>query len=163
MKALAIQLPTVLRDGSWQCTIAATALIAIVVGSRSAFGLFLSPINSATGLGLATIGFAAALGQLGQGLAQPLVGALAERHGASRVIAAGALGFAVTTALFAGVADAAGLVALILLSALAGTAMGSIATMLGEVGQAGAGGTPGDGHRHRRRGRIRPASCCSGR
>jgi MFS family permease len=133
VKASAIQLGNGLRDGSWQCTIAAAVLIGIVVGSRSAFGLFLSPINSATGLGLATIGFAAALGHLGQGLAQPLVGALADRHGASRIIAAGAIGFAMATALLAGVADAAGLVALILLGAIAGTAMGSIATMLGEV------------------------------
>jgi MFS family permease len=122
-------------DSGWQCTLAATALIAIVVGSRSAFGLFLSPINTATGLGLATIGFAAALGQLGQGLAQPLVGALADRHGASRVIAIGAAGYALATALLAAAADALMLGATILLAGVAGTAMGSIAMLLGEVGK----------------------------
>lgn len=124
-----------LRDSGWHCTLAATALIAIVVGSRSAFGLFLSPINTSTGLGLATIGFAAALGQLGQGLAQPLMGALADRHGASRVIAAGTVCFAVATALLAAAEDATELAAMILLAGIAGTAMGSIATLLGEVGK----------------------------
>jgi MFS family permease len=122
-----------LRDTGWHCTLAATALIAIVVGSRSAFGLFLSPINSATGLGLATIGFAAALGQVGQGVAQPLVGALADRHGASRVITAGVAGFALATALLPAAADAFVLATLILLGGIAGTAMSSIAMMVGEV------------------------------
>jgi predicted MFS family arabinose efflux permease len=122
-------------DAAWRCTIAATALIALVVGSRSAFGLFLSPINTATGIGLAAIGLAAALGQLGQGVAQPLVGLLADRHGAVRIIAAGSLGFALATALITTVADAFALGALILLTGIAGTAMGSIAMLLGEVGK----------------------------
>ena len=122
-----------LRDSGWHFTVAATVLIAIVVGSRSSFGLFLSPINTATGLGLGTIGFAAALGHLGQGVAQPLVGALSDRHGASRVIAAGTAGFALATALLAMAADAVGLTALILLAGVTGTAMGSVAMLLGEV------------------------------
>jgi predicted MFS family arabinose efflux permease len=122
-------------DSGWRCTIAATALIALVVGSRSAFGLYLSPINTATGLGLATLGFAAALGQLGQGVAQPLVGMLAERHGAARVITAGGIGLGCATALIASAVDAVALAALILLSGIAGTAMGSIAMLLGEVGR----------------------------
>ena len=145
-----------LRDSGWHFTLAATALIAIVVGSRSSFGLFLSPINTTTGLGLGTIGFAAALGQLGQGVAQPLIGALSDRHGASRVIAAGAVGFAIATALLAMAADAAGMALLIVLAGVAGTAMGSIAMLLGEVsrrvpaerqgiaaGNVGAGGSAG--------------------
>ena len=122
-----------LAQAGWHCTFAATLLIAIVIGSRSAFGLFLSPIESATGLGWATIGFAAALGQLGQGVAQPLVGLLAQRHGASRVIAAGVLGFALATALLPAAADAAALATLILLGGMSGTAMSSIAMLLGEV------------------------------
>ena len=122
-----------LRQAGWHCTFAATLLIAIVVGSRSAFGLFLSPIESATGLGWATIGFVAALGQLGQGVAQPLVGLLAQRHGASRVIAVGVLGYSLATALLPAAADAAALATLILLGGMAGTAMSSIAMLLGEV------------------------------
>jgi hypothetical protein len=36
-------------------TAAAAILLAITMGSRSSFGLFVSPLNSATGLGLAAI------------------------------------------------------------------------------------------------------------
>lgn len=122
-------------NAAWRCTFAATCLIALVVGSRSAFGLFLSPINTTTGIGLATIAFAAALGQLGQGAAQPMVGMLAERHGAMRVITAGAVAFVIATALTTTVQDAIGLGALVLATAVAGTAMGSIAILLGEVGK----------------------------
>ena len=41
-------------------TAAAVALLAVTMGTRSVFGLFLSPLNSATGLGVATISFAIA-------------------------------------------------------------------------------------------------------
>jgi predicted MFS family arabinose efflux permease len=119
----------------WPCILAATILIALVVGSRSSFGLFLSPINTATGLGLAALGFAAALGQLGQGVAQPLVGALAERYGATRLIMAGSLAFFAATASLPAVSNAVLLAALVVLTGIAGTAMGSISMLLGEVGR----------------------------
>lgn len=120
-------------DAGWRCTMAATALLALVVGSRSAFGLFLSPINTATGLGLGMIGFAAAVGQLGQGLAQPLVGMLASRLGATRVIVSGAIGLAATTALITSTGSALVLTCLILAAGIAGTATGSVAMLVGEV------------------------------
>jgi hypothetical protein len=63
---------------TWALTAAAAVLMAITMGSRSAFGLFVSPLNTATGLGLATISLAGALSQLGWGLAQPFVGAVAD-------------------------------------------------------------------------------------
>lgn len=117
----------------WRCTAAAAMLIAIVVGSRSAFGLFLSPINTATGLGLAVLGFAVALGQLGQGLAQPLVGLLADRYGATRLIIAGSLGFAAATVSLTWSTSAFAIAATVVLVGIAGTAMSSIAMLLGEV------------------------------
>ena len=58
-------------------TAAAVALLAVTMGSRSVFGLFLSPLNSATGLGIATISFAVAVSQLTWGAAQPFCGMLA--------------------------------------------------------------------------------------
>ena len=68
----------------------AAVLLAIVMGQRTSFGLFLSPINSSTAIGLATLSLAAAAGQLTWGLAQPVAGMLADRYGPARVIAAGA-------------------------------------------------------------------------
>lgn len=66
-------------------------LLAITMGSCSLSGLFISPLNSATGLGIATINCAVAVGQLTWAAAQPLCDLLAERYGAARVIAAGSL------------------------------------------------------------------------
>jgi predicted MFS family arabinose efflux permease len=116
-------------------TLAATALMGLAMGSRSAFGLFLSPLNSATGIGLATISLAVAIGQLSLGVGQPLVAALAERHGAARVMAAGAALAAIGTAWLASVHDAWGLIALMILTSLALSAVGSNAMLIGEVGR----------------------------
>ena len=122
-----------MKAPQWKITAAATGLAALIAGSRASFGLFLSPINSATGLGMASISLAAAFGQLAAGLALPVVGALARRHGTARVIAAGACVLAASTAL---VALAHGLLALVLLMLVvsaAGTAVASNALLLGEV------------------------------
>jgi sugar phosphate permease len=71
--------------------LASAVLMGLVIGGRSAFGLFVSSLNTASGMGLAALSFALALGRLGVGLAQPVVGAWADRYGAARVIVSGAL------------------------------------------------------------------------
>jgi predicted MFS family arabinose efflux permease len=124
-----------MNPAAWRVTLAATALMALVMGARSAFGLFVSPLNTATGLGLAGISLAAAVAQLGLGAGQPLVGWLAERHGALRVIRAGALLLAVATAAIAWAGSVAMLTALLLAVALAGSATGSNALLIGELGR----------------------------
>jgi predicted MFS family arabinose efflux permease len=121
------------RNGqAWLLVAAAVALLAVTMGSRSVFGLFLSPLNSATGLGIATISFAVAVSQLAWGAAQPLAGLLVERYGAARVIAAGcALGAAASMLIpFAGSAPA-----LVLLLAIVGIAatVGSPSLLVGTV------------------------------
>src|SRR5512134_1478705 len=109
------------RTQAWLLVAAAVALLAITMGSRSVFGLFISPLNTATGLGIATISFAVAVSQLTWGLAQPLVGMAAERHGAARVIVAGSLLAAICGALLP-FADSAGLlVALLAVTGVAAT------------------------------------------
>jgi predicted MFS family arabinose efflux permease len=68
---------------------AAAAITAATFGIRMATGLFVGPINTQTGLGLVAVSFAFGVGQLIWGLAQPVAGALADRHGTGRVVAGG--------------------------------------------------------------------------
>ena len=115
-------------------TAAAVALLAVTMGSRSVFGLFLSPLNSATGLGIATISFAVAVSQLTWGAAQPFCGMLAERYGPMRIIIAGMLLSAATGALMPFAHDAAWLVAVFAVAGVAATA-GSPSLLVGTVSQ----------------------------
>jgi len=114
-------------------TAAASLLFAIAMGVRSAFGLFISPLNSATGLGIAAISFALAVSQLVGGIAHPAAGLLAERFGAVRVIAAGGLLLAATTAAIAWADTTAELVGVLALCAAAGAAVGSNGILLSIV------------------------------
>lgn len=81
-------------------TLAAAGLLAITMGVRQSQGLFVSPLNTTTGLGIATISFALAIGQFVWGAVQPLAGMAADRYGPGAVLIAGivllALGGAVT-------------------------------------------------------------------
>jgi predicted MFS family arabinose efflux permease len=80
--------------------IAAAGLVfALVFGVRQSVALFIGPINSATGLGIAAISLAFACAQLMWGITQPIAGAVADRYGTGRVIAAGALLMMLGTAL----------------------------------------------------------------
>ena len=122
------------RTGTWALTAAAVALLAVTMGSRSVFGLFLSPLNSATGLGIATISFAVAVSQLTWGAAQPFCGMLAERYGPARVIAAGSVLAAAAGALLPFAGSAALLTAVLALGGVAAT-VGSPSLLVGTVSQ----------------------------
>jgi predicted MFS family arabinose efflux permease len=124
-----------MNAAAWRATLAATLLMALGMGGRSSFGLFVSPLNSATGLGLAAISFAAALGQLASGLVQPAIGSLAERHGAPRVMVSGALVLAAATAGLVAAGSAWLLTLLVVLVSVAGYTVGSSAILMGEVGR----------------------------
>jgi predicted MFS family arabinose efflux permease len=75
----------------WLVLLAAAGTFALTMGTRQTMGLFLSPLNTATGLGLASISLAFAFGQLWWGVTQPFAGAMADKVGAGRVLLAGAL------------------------------------------------------------------------
>jgi predicted MFS family arabinose efflux permease len=115
-------------------TAAAVALLALTMGSRSVVGLFLSPLNSATGLGMATLSFAVALSQLTWGAAQPFCGMLAERYGAARIIFVGTLLGALTLALLPFAHSALLLSAVFAVSGIAAT-VGSPSLLVGTVSQ----------------------------
>ncbi len=83
----------------WWVLLAAAGTFALTMGTRQSMGFFLSPLNTATGLGLASISLAFAFGQLWWGLTQPFAGALADRLGAGWVLFAGILLVALGTVL----------------------------------------------------------------
>src|SRR6185312_13058983 len=62
----------------------------ISFGPRSSFGFFLAPMDAANGWGRDQFGLALAIEMLLWGAGQPFFGALADRFGASRVLATGA-------------------------------------------------------------------------
>jgi len=118
---------------AWIAVAAAAALMALAHGSRSSFGLFVSPLNTATGLGLATVSFAMAASQLAAGVAQPLVAAWAGRVGLARSIVAGAFLLALFTAVVPLASSGAGLTLALSAGAAAAVAVGSAPTLLAAV------------------------------
>ncbi len=90
--------------------LAAAGTFALTMGARQSMGLFLGSINTATGLGLASISLAFAFGQLWWGLTQPFAGMVADRIGAGRVMVAGVSLVALGTALIPYMTSTAGLI-----------------------------------------------------
>jgi len=116
-------------------TLAAAAFLMVTMGIRQSFGLFVSPINSSTGLGIVTISFALAIAQFVWGAVQPVAGALADRHGPAWVLACGLVVLAAGTALTPLMHSGFGLiVSLGLLSAL-GSGAGSFSVLIGAAAQ----------------------------
>ncbi len=75
----------------WGVLIPAALVMAITMGSRQVTGLFVSPINTSTGVGVAGISLALAVGQFFWGATQPVFGALADKFGAVAVMSFGCL------------------------------------------------------------------------
>jgi predicted MFS family arabinose efflux permease len=76
----------------------AAGLFAVTLGVRQSLPLFLGTLNTQTGLGIAAISLAFAVGQLMWGITQPVAGAFADRYGSGRVMAIGLLAIAIGTA-----------------------------------------------------------------
>jgi MFS family permease len=82
--------------------IVAGCLIAIVsFGTRTSFGLFTEPLSVLRGWDREAFALAIAVQNLLWGLGQPFAGAIADRYGAGRVLAAGGAVYALGTALMA--------------------------------------------------------------
>ncbi|WP_406625771.1 MFS transporter [Acidovorax sp. SDU_ACID1] len=103
--------------------LAAAGAFALTMGTRQTMGLFLSPLNTSTGLGLASISLAFAFGQLWWGLTQPFAGAVADRIGTGRVLAAGVVLVVVGTCITPLMQSTAGLVFAIGVLAAGGAGM----------------------------------------
>jgi MFS family permease len=110
--------------------VAAAGIFALTMGARQSMGLFISSLNTATGLGLASISLAFAFGQLWWGLTQPLAGIVADRVGPGRVLVVGALLVAVGTALIPFMKTTVGLIFAIGVLAAGGAGMAGPAVLM---------------------------------
>jgi len=115
----------------WPLMCAAAAILMVTFGVRQSIGLYLSPLNTATGLGIAKISLALAIGQFVWGAVQPVFGALADRHGPVPVVVAGGLLLAAGTAAAPFVSSQAGLVVTLGLLMSAGAGAGSFSILIG--------------------------------
>jgi predicted MFS family arabinose efflux permease len=114
----------------WVVLLAAAGTFALTMGVRQTMGLFLSPLNTSTGLGLASISLAFAFGQLWWGLTQPFAGAVADKIGAGRVLLLGALLVALGTFLTPYMTSTLGLVIVIGVLAAGGAGMAGPAVLM---------------------------------
>jgi MFS family permease len=111
-------------------------ILALSLGVRHGFGLFLSPMSAQFGWGREVFAFAIALQNLIWGLAQPFTGALADRFGAAKVVLIGGVLYALGLVCM-GLSDSA-----VTLSLSAGLLIGiglsgtSFSVILGVVGRA---------------------------
>lgn len=126
---------SIFRPGVFSITLAAAGILMITMGSRQSFGLFISPISASTGMGIATISFALAIGQFTWGAIQPVAGAFADRWGPRPVLIAGILLLALACALTPLVHDGFGLTIILGLLASMGSGAGSFSVLIGAAAQ----------------------------
>nr|WP_288357600.1 MFS transporter [uncultured Pseudomonas sp.] len=126
---------SVWRTSVW-IMLGASLILALSLGVRHGFGLFLSPMSADFDWGRGVFAFAIALQNLIWGIAQPFTGALADRFGAQRAIIVGGVLYAAGLVLM-GLADSP-----LSLSLSAGLLIGiglsgtSFSVILGVVGRA---------------------------
>ena len=126
---------TAWRSTTW-LLLGASLILALSLGTRHGFGLFLPPMSAEFGWGREVFAFAIALQNLIWGLAQPITGALADRFGARKAIVTGGVLY-VLGLLCMGMADSP-----LSLSLSAGLLIGiglsgtSFSVILGVVGRA---------------------------
>jgi len=123
------------HPGVMAITLAAAGVLMITGGIRMANGLFLSPINTSTGLGIVSLSLAMAIGQFVWGAVQPVSGALADRYGARPVLLGGLAMMALATAIIPFMTSAFGITMALGVLSAAGAGAASFSVLMGAVAQ----------------------------
>lgn len=126
----------------WLLVFAAAGILLITMGIRQSLGLFVLPIVGDTHLGIQSVSFALAIGQLMWGAAQPVMGALAHHYGSRPVMIAGTFMLAAGVALTPWATSESSLVLTLGVLMAVGAAAGSFSILVGIAAQ----GLPS--HRH---------------
>ena len=124
-------MPASKKHSAWAITLAAAAILMVTMGARQSLGLFISPLNSSTGLGITTISLAFALAQLMWGVIQPVSGALADHYGPAKVLVAGLAVLAIGLALTPFMTSGLGLIFSLGVLAAIGSGAGSFSVLIG--------------------------------
>ena len=122
------------RD-AWVVTLSAAGILMVTMGTRQSLGLFISPMNTDTGLGITTISLALAVGQFVWGAIQPIAGAAADRYGPEKVLIASILLLMLGTALTPFVSSGIGLMVALGVLASMGSGAGSFSVLIGAAAQ----------------------------
>lgn len=116
-------------------TFAAAAILAVTMGVRQSMGLFVSPLNTSTGLGIVAISLALAVAQFIWGAMQPVAGALADRYGPRYVLIGGLVVLAAGSALTPFMGSGLGLVVSLGLLSAIGSGSSSFSVLISAVAQ----------------------------
>ncbi len=116
-------------------TLAAAGILLVTMGARQSMGLFVGPLNTATGLGIATISLAMAVAQFVWGAIQPVAGAVADRYGARPVLVGALLLLALGSAITPFMDSTSGLVLTIGLMTAMGSGAASFSVLIGAAAQ----------------------------
>ena len=119
----------------WVLMLFAAAILMVMMGTRQSLGLFVSPLNTSTGLGIVAISLAMAIGQFVWGAVQPIAGAFTDRYGPGRVLATGILVLALGSALTTFVSSSFGLAVTLGVLAAAGSGAASFSVLIGATAQ----------------------------
>ncbi|MBK6866436.1 MAG: MFS transporter [Burkholderiales bacterium] len=128
-------LDTLRRSGALGITLAAAGILMVTMGARQSLGLFVGPLNTSTGLGIAAISFAMAVAQFSWGAVQPLAGAAADRWGPRPVLLAGILLLTLGSAITPFMSSTWGLTFAIGLVSAIGAGAGSFSVLIGAAAQ----------------------------
>ncbi|MCP5268016.1 MAG: MFS transporter [Zoogloeaceae bacterium] len=115
----------------WVVTLSAAGILMVTMGTRQSVGLFLSPLNTSTGLGVASISLAMAVGQFMWGAIQPVAGAVADRYGPGKVLVGGLLLLALGSAMTPFMDSTWGLILTLGILTAAGSGAGSFSVLIG--------------------------------
>ena len=116
-------------------TLAAAAILMVTMGVRQTLGLFVSPLNTETGLGIVKISLALAIAQFTWGAIQPIAGAVADRYGPGKVVAAGLVALALGSAITPFMTSGFGLIFSLGIVSAIGSGAGSFSVLIGAAAQ----------------------------
>jgi predicted MFS family arabinose efflux permease len=116
-------------------TLAAAGILMVTMGARQSLGLFIAPIGASTGLGIASISLALAIGQFTWGAIQPVAGAVADRYGPRMVLIGGLLLLALGSAITPFMGTGFGLMISLGLMSAIGSGAGSFSVLIGAAAQ----------------------------